>query len=46
MADAVIALTTNIAAERQQRIEFKESWFDPDNDDTPEGVAPDLSRYA
>ena len=45
MADAVIALTTNIAAEKGTRIEFQESWFDPDSDDTPEGVAPDISRY-
>ncbi|MHB8902006.1 MAG: Gfo/Idh/MocA family oxidoreductase [Thermoguttaceae bacterium] len=46
MADAVIALTTNIAAESGKPIHFEESWFDPDSDETPEGVAPDLSRYA
>ncbi len=45
MADAVIALTTNIAAEKGERIEFKESWFDPDSDETPEGVTPDITRY-
>ena len=45
MADAVIALTTNIAAETGKRIEFKETWFDPDSDETPEGVAPDITRY-
>ncbi|NUQ65277.1 MAG: Gfo/Idh/MocA family oxidoreductase [Pirellulales bacterium] len=46
MADAIIALTTNIAARQAKRIEFKEEWFDPDSDETPEGVKPDLSRYA
>ncbi len=46
MADAVIALATNISAEQGKRIDFQESWFDPDSDETPEGVAPDVSRYA
>ena len=46
MADAIIALTTNIAARESKRIEFQEEWFDPDRDETPEGVKPDLSRYA
>ena len=46
LGDAVIALTTNKAAREGQRIEFKEEWFDPDSDATPEGAKPDLSRYA
>ena len=46
MADAVIALTTNIAAREGRRIEFKPEWFDPNSDETPEGVKPDTSRYA
>ena len=46
LADAVIALTTNIAARKGERIEFKEAWFDPDSDETPEGVKPDVTRYA
>jgi predicted dehydrogenase len=46
MADAVIALTTNIAAREGRRIEFKKEWFDPDSDETPEGVKPDTTRYA
>ena len=46
MADAVIALVTNIAAKEGRRIEFEQSWFDPDNDETPEGVKPDVGRYA
>ena len=45
LGDAVIALVTNIAAREGRRIDFKEEWFDPDNDETPEGVKPDVSRY-
>ena len=45
MGDACIALVTNMAAAQSSRIEFKESWFDPESDDTPEGVRPDLNRY-
>jgi predicted dehydrogenase len=46
MGDAVIALTTNIALRENRRIEFKKEWFEIDSDETPEGVAPDLTRYA
>ncbi len=46
LGDAVIALTSNIAARKGQRIEFKKEWFDPDSDETPENVKPDVSRYA
>lgn len=46
LEDAVLALTTNIAAREERRIEFKPEWFDIDSDETPEGVKPDLSRYA
>jgi predicted dehydrogenase len=45
LGDAVIALTTNIAMRENRRIEFKKEWFDIESDETPEGVAPDLSRY-
>jgi predicted dehydrogenase len=45
MADAIIALTTNMAARKGERIEFKKEWFEIDNDATPENVAPDLNRY-
>lgn len=45
MGDACIALVTNMAAAQSNRIEFKETWFDPESDDTPEGVKPDLNRY-
>jgi len=44
LGDAVIALTTNIAAREGKRIEFDEEWFDPDSDKTPEGVKPDVNR--
>ena len=46
MGDAVIALTTNIALRENSRIEFKKEWFEIDSDETPEGVKPDLTRYA
>ena len=38
LADAVIALTTNIAIRNPEhsRIEFKKEWFDIDSDETPE----------
>ena len=42
MADAVIALTTNMAAAGAGRINFKEEWFDMDSDETPEGVKPSV----
>ena len=40
LGDAIIALTANIAARNDERIEFKKEWFDPNSDETPEGVAP------
>jgi len=46
LADAVIALVTNLAARQQRKIDFAEAWFDPDSDETPEGVKPDVTRYA
>jgi len=36
MADAVIALTANIAMKQNRRIEFKPEWFDLDDPATPE----------
>ena len=43
LADAVIALTTNIAMQRRERIEFKDEWFDIASDETPEGEKPEMS---
>ncbi len=40
LADAVIALTSNLAIQRGERIEFKPEWFDPDRSETPEGNPP------
>jgi len=40
LADAVIALTSNIAMANNERIEFKPEWFDFNSDETPEGDAP------
>ena len=42
MADAVIALTTNMAGRKGMRVEFKPEWFDVNSDETPEGVAPSV----
>jgi predicted dehydrogenase len=36
MADAIIALTTNIAMKNRQRIEFDPKWFDPATSDVPD----------
>jgi predicted dehydrogenase len=40
MADAIIALTSNIAIKKGERIEFASEWFDVDSDETPEGDKP------
>lgn len=45
LGDAVIALTTNMAAREGKRIDFKEEWFQIDSDETPEGVKPDVEKY-
>src|SRR5205823_4295058 len=36
MADAIIALTSNIAMREHKRIEFKEDWFDPTSSEVPD----------
>jgi hypothetical protein len=36
MADAIIALTSNIAMKQNQRVDFKHAWFDIHDDATPE----------
>ena len=38
LKDAVIALTSNKAAREGRRIEFKESWFEPESDETPDDL--------
>jgi predicted dehydrogenase len=36
MADAIIALTSNVAMRKHQRIEFDPRWFDPSSDAAPD----------
>jgi predicted dehydrogenase len=36
MADAIIALTSNLAMRTQRRIEFKSEWFDPASSEVPD----------
>jgi predicted dehydrogenase len=38
LGDAVIALTTNLAARKGARIEFKKEWFDIHSDETPDDL--------
>ncbi len=40
MADAVIALTSNLSIRNNERITFQKEWFDIDKDETPEGKPP------
>ena len=57
LADAVIALTTNISARLGETVEFDPAWFDTKSDATPEAqfaetdeqkkqFTPNLERYA
>jgi predicted dehydrogenase len=36
MADAIMAITANLAMKHKKRIEFKAEWFDPESPATPE----------
>jgi predicted dehydrogenase len=45
LKDAVIALTTNVAAQKRQAIKFDEAWFDYKSDATPDDSKIDLSQY-
>jgi predicted dehydrogenase len=45
LADAVIALVTNMAARKGERKVFQEDWFNIDSDETPENIKPDPTRY-
>ncbi len=42
LADAVIALTTNMAGREGRRIVFEPAWFDIHRDETPEGIPPTI----
>ena len=37
MADAIVALTANVAMKKRQRIEFADEWFDPKSAAVPDG---------
>ncbi|MDO4570839.1 MAG: Gfo/Idh/MocA family oxidoreductase [Planctomycetia bacterium] len=43
MADAIIAITTNIAAAEGRKIDFKPEWFDVMSDATPDGSTPSVA---
>ena len=38
LADAVVALVSNMAAKQRRRIEFKPAWFDVNSDEAPESA--------
>jgi predicted dehydrogenase len=43
MADAIIALTSNLAMKKHQRIEFKEEWFDATSNAVPDAeMVPEI----
>ena len=44
MADAVIALTSNMAMRQKRRIEFDPKWFDWQAPDAPEGAGNQIAR--
>jgi predicted dehydrogenase len=44
MADAIIALTSNIAMRQNRRIEFVDAWFNYKSDEVPDGPATIAKR--
>jgi hypothetical protein len=46
LADAVIALTSNLSMAKHQRIEFKPEWFDYTKNDAPDLSPGELARRA
>ena len=44
MADAIMALTSNLAMKAKRRIAFKPEWFDPENSATPE-TDPQIQKW-
>lgn len=40
LADAVVALVSNMAARQRRRVEFKPTWFDVNSNDVPESEKP------
>jgi predicted dehydrogenase len=43
MADAIVALTSNLAMKQNRRIEFQDAWFDYTKDDVPDNSTDDLA---
>ncbi len=43
LADAVIALTSNLAMRQKRLIEYQEAWFDYSKDDVPDNSTDDLA---
>ena len=46
LADAVIALTSNMAMREKRRIEFNPAWFDWQSPEVPENTASQVARKA
>ncbi|MEO6811205.1 MAG: gfo/Idh/MocA family oxidoreductase, partial [Isosphaeraceae bacterium] len=46
MADAIVALTSNLAMSTNKRIEFQSSWFDYKTRDVPDGSAEEIASRA
>jgi predicted dehydrogenase len=46
LADAVIALTSNVSMGKQEKIAFKHEWFDIASDETPDGSKPGEKKYS
>jgi len=44
LADAVIALVTNMSMKKGETIRFQPEWFKIDKDETPEGQAPNITQ--
>ena len=44
LADAVIALTSNLAMKQKRRIDFDEKWFDFQSPEVPEGADGTIVR--
>jgi predicted dehydrogenase len=44
LADAVIALTSNLAMRQRRRIEFDERWFDHTSPEVPEGTTGTIAK--
>jgi predicted dehydrogenase len=44
LADAVIALTSNLAMRQKRRIDFKEEWFDWKSDAVPDASTQEIAR--